>query len=319
MTSMARAAARYDDIDTVPEFAGIRNALAADDWPTAEQLLRELPPDEAAYALEMIADREGIETLLEQAVAADPASACARTALARRCIAIGWGIRTGARAEDVSPEQFEAFRSWLVRAEQLLIDACAADGSFVPAWGARVLTARALEVGATEAARRYDRIRRLSPHDFPAQTHMLQYLLPKWAGSEEQALAFAREAAADAPPGSHNGALVPIVHIERWLDLDAGKPGAAYMAQQAVVDELTGAASRSVLHDDYVGGPLGVQAHSCFAMAFWLAGRNERAAVHFAALGDRATEFPWMYTFDAPAQLGELRDAVLRGAPEERA
>ena len=314
-----RASAVFDSIDNVPEFAGLRDALRAGDWPAADSALAALPPDEAAYALEMAAEMDGVERVLEDAVAANPESASARTALARRCIFLGWEIRTHARAEDVSAEQFEAFRSWLVRAEQLLIDACAVDASYVPAWGTRVLTARALEVGAAESRRRYERVRRLSPHDFPAQAHMLQYLLPKWAGSEEEAHAFARDEAAAAPPGSHSGALVPIVHIERWLDLDAGQPGAAYMAQSAVVDELRDAAARSVLHADDVGGPLGVQAHSAFAMAFWLADRHDLAAVHFAALGDRATDFPWTYTFDDPAELVRLRTAVLaeQGRGEE--
>ncbi|MDY0909100.1 hypothetical protein [Microbacterium sp. CFBP9034] len=313
-SSPGRAEAVYDTIATVPELADVRDALHGGDWPAAEAALRARPADEAAYAIELLAEMDGIEGLLEEAVGAAPASACALTALARRYIVIGWQIRTGARAEDVSREQFEAFRSWLVKAEQLLIDACALDESYAPAWGVRVLTARALEVGPAEARRRYDRVRRLSPHDYPAQTHMLQYLLPKWAGSEEQAHDFARNAAAEAPPGSHSGALVPIVHIERWLDAD-GDAGGAYMAQPSVVEEVTDAAARSVLHPDYAAGPIGVQTHSAFAMALWLAGRNELAAVHFAALGGRATEFPWAYTFDDPTRLDQLRTAVLGADP----
>ena len=308
--SSSRAAAAWDTIDTVPEFAGLRRAADAGDWEAAEASLRELAPDEEAYALEMLADLDGVEALLEQAVDDDPRSARARTALARRYIALGWRIRTHARAEDVSPEQFEGFRSWLVKGEQQLIDACALDEGYVPAWGARVLTARALEVGPAEAQRRYERVRRLSPHDYPAQAHLLQYLLPKWAGSQEQAHAFARDAASEAPPGSHSGALVAIVHLERWLELDAGEPGAAYMAQPQVVEELTDAAERSVLHPDYVGGPLGVQTHSAFAMAFWLAGRTDRAAAHFEALAGRATDFPWTYTFDEPSGFAQLRASI---------
>jgi hypothetical protein len=314
-STLGRAGAVYDTLYTVPEFADIGDALRNGDWSSAEDALRGHPADEAAYAIDMIAECEGIEGLLEEAVSADPSSACARTALARRFIAIGWDIRTGARAENVSREQFDAFRSWLVKAEQLLIDACALDETYAPAWAVRVLTARALEVGPAEARRRYERLRRLSPHDYPAQAQMVQYLLPKWGGSEERAHAFARDAAAEAPPGSHSGALVPIVHIERWLDDDDA--GAAYIVQPPVVDEMTDAAARSVLHPDYVAGPIGVQAHSVFAMGFWLAGRSDLAAVHFSALDGRATEFPWKYTFDDPTGLDQVRTAVRGSDPRD--
>ncbi|MHC2999315.1 hypothetical protein [Microbacterium sp. HJ5] len=309
-TSSDRVDAVYDTIDTVPEFADLRRAIRDGDGAAAESFLLATPADEAVYAMELMADIDGVERLLEDAVNSAPPSACARTALARRYITIGWQIRSGARAEDVSAEQFDAFRSWLVKAEQLLIDACALDESYVPAWGVRVLTARALEVGPAEARRRYERVRRLSPHDYPAQSHMLQYLLPKWSGSQEEAHSFAVACAAEAPPGSHSGALVPIVHIEKWLELDGDDAGAAYLAQQAVVDEMTDAASRSVLHPDYRSGPLGVQTHSTFAMAYWLGGRRDLAAVHFAALGGRATEFPWYYTFDDPTGLDAIRSTL---------
>ncbi len=306
-----RPQAAFDSLDTVDEFAGLRDALGGGDWRTAEQTLRGFAPDVAAYAIAMIGEVDGIEKLLQAAVADDPGSACARTALGMRYVMIGWDIRTGARAEDVSAEQFAGFRTWLVAAEQLLIDACALDAAFSPAWGVRMLTARALEVGPAEASRRYERVRAASPDDLPAQIHMLEYLLPKWAGSDEQARAFAHDAAAQAPAGGHAGALVALYHLERWLELDGGDPGREYMRDAAVVDDLRDAAARSVLHPDYTGGPLAAQAHSAFAMAFWLAGRPDEAAVHFDALGGRMTDLPWTYAFDEPEGVAEIREAVL--------
>jgi hypothetical protein len=309
-----RAAAAYDTIDTVPEFCTVRDAIRTGDWPSAQEALLALPPDEMGYALEMLADVDGVEQLLEAAVEQEPGSACARTALARRYIAIAWQVRSGARAENVSREQFEGFRSWLVPAEQQLVEACAVDGRFAPAWAARVHTARALEVGPAEARRRFDRVRAISPNDYPAQVHMLEYVLPKWAGSDAEARAFAEESASEAPPGSHSGALIAIYHLERWLELDGGDPGAAYMTDAAVVDDLVLAAERSVRHADYAGGPIGIQAHSAFAMAFWLASQPDEAAVHFAALDSRATEFPWQYAFDEPEGVADVRARVQRSA-----
>lgn len=301
----------FDSIDTVPEFARLTAALGGEDWDAAEAELRALPPDEAAYAMSLIGEIDGIERFLEEAIRVAPRSACARATLAVRDIAIGWQIRTGARAENVSREQFEGFRAWLVAAERLLIDACALEESFAPAWGVRVLTARALQVGPSEAWRRFERLRALSPDDLPAQTHMLEYLLPKWAGSDEQARSFAHDTAAAAPPGSHSGALVAVYHVERWLELDGDEPGRQYMTQPQVIQELRDAAARSVLHEDSRPGPLSVQAHSAFAMAFWLARREEEAAVHFRAIGDRITEFPWSFAFDEASGVEAVRARIL--------
>jgi hypothetical protein len=304
--------AAFDSLDSVEEFASLTDALNDGDWTAAEAALAALPPDAAAYAISLIGGRAGSEKLLEQAVAESPRSACARTTLAVRYIAIGWMIRTGARAENVSAEQFEGFRAWLVAAEQLLIDACALDPDYAPAWGARVLTARALEVGQAEARRRFERVRAQSPHDLPAQIHLFEYLLPKWAGSNEQAEEFSH-AEARAAPGSHSGALVALYHLERWLELDGDEPGRQYMRDPAVVDDLREAARISVLHEDYVGGPLAMQAHSMFAMAFWLSDQREEAAVHFRALDSHATDLPWTYAFDEASGVAGVRDAVLGG------
>jgi hypothetical protein len=315
-TNAGGAVAAYDSVDTVPEFSELRDALRAGDWSTCEEALRAMPADTAAYAIAMIGELDGVEELLQSAVAQAPGSACARTTLAMRYVMIGWAIRTGARSENVSSEQFAAFRTWLVAAEQLLIDACALDAGYAPAWGVRVLTARALEVGASEAWRRFERVRALSPDDLPAQIHMLEYLLPKWAGTDEQARSFAFDSAAQAPPGSPSGMLVPLYHLERWLELDGDEPGREYMRQASVVAELTDAAARSVRHADHPGGPLGIQAHSAFAMALWLADRPEEAAVHFAALDGRATDLPWTYAFDEAAGVAGVRDAILGGRRE---
>lgn len=316
MDTTAGGVAAYESIDTVPEFAALRDALRAGDWGGAEEVLRAFEPDTAAYAISLIGEIDGVETLLQDGVADDPGSACARTTLAMRYVMIGWAIRTGARAENVSREQFEGFRTWLVAAEQLLIDACALEPGFAPAWGVRVLTARALEVGPAEAWRRFERVRGISPHDLPAQIHMLEYLLPKWAGDDEQSRGFAFETAEQAPPGSPSGALVALYHLERWLELDGGDPGREYMRGASVVQELQDAAARSVRHEQHGGGPLGIQAHSAFAMAFWLADRPDEAAAHFAAMEGRMTDLPWTYAFDDASGVAGVRDAVLAGSGE---
>jgi hypothetical protein len=289
----------------------MHGAFLDQDWPRLQRGLDELSPAEASYALTRLADVDGVEDFLAEAVRAVPHSAPARTALAMRIIVLGWAIRTGASSEHVSRAQFDDFRARIVEAEQILIGVCADEPDYAPAWAARVLTARALEVGVSEAHRRFSRLARLSPHDYPGQAQMLQYLSKKWFGSHDQAHSFALAQAEAAPPGSASGALVAMHHLERWMETGGSKPGLTYLAQPTVQRELAEAARRSVLHEDFSLSPIGVEAHSAFALAFWLSERNDQAAVHLRALGGRASEFPWNYAMRDAAQLGEVRAQVL--------
>jgi hypothetical protein len=248
-------------------------------------------------------------------VAAHPASARARTALAARWIVLGWSARGHALASDTSGDQFAAFREWLIRAEQLLTAVCADDPAYAPAWAARILTARGLEVGQSEAIRRYRQVDSLFPHHFPAQRDALIYLSPRWHGDNRTAHAFALKALQEAPDGSDSGSLIAFYHLERWMEAGRDEAGAAILAQPAVLDEIRDAAARSVLHPSHVPGPLGIQAQSAFALALWLAGERADAAVHLRALGGRASAFPWDHAISGPKALRIVADEVL--GPQE--
>jgi hypothetical protein len=305
-----RVAEAYDRLGSVPEFSEVADAMARRDWPATEEALSALPADQESYALELLADEDGVETFLEDSVAAHPASARARTALAARWIVLGWSARGHALASETSGDQFAAFREWLIRAEQLLTSVCADDPAYAPVWAARILTARGLEVGQSEAIRRYRQVDSLFPHHFPAQRDTLIYLSPRWHGDNRTAHAFALRALEEAPDGSDSGSLIAFYHLERWMEAGRGEAGAAILAQPAVLDEIRDAASRSVLHPSHVPSPLGIQAHSAFALALWLAGARAEAAVHLRALGGRASAFPWDHAIAGPDALRIVADEV---------
>jgi hypothetical protein len=300
----------YDRLGSVPEFAALADAVGRGDWPGAEEALSALPADQESYALELLADEDGVESFLEDAAAAHPASAPARTALAARWIVLGWSARGHADASETSAEQFDAFREWLVRAERLLTAVCADDPTYAPAWAARILTARGLEVGQSEAIRRYRQLNAVFPHHFPGQRDTLIYLSPRWHGDNRTAHAFALRALEEAPDGSDSGSLVAFYHLERWMEAGRGEPGAAILAQPAVLAEIGDAAARSVLHPSHVPSPLGIQAQSAFALALWLAGERADAAVHLRALGGRASAFPWDHAIAGPHALHIVADEV---------
>jgi hypothetical protein len=308
-TSPGRTALVFDSLGTIPEFTAIAEAVETGNWSGTESALSDLPSDEALYALVMLAEREDAEAFVAAGVERGAGSDIAPTAYALSLVFAGWRIR--GRSIEVSAADHAAFLDHLNRAETILIDVCAAPTPYPPAWGARVLTARALEVGLAEGRRRYARSGAAARHDFVVQQHMLQFLLPKWGGSFELAGEFARAAAADAPEGSVCGALIPLLHIEKWLAVEGGGAGRSHLRQAAVLSELRHAAGRSVLSPQHVPGPLSVQAHSAFAVSFWLAGEEADAAPHLRALGDRATSFPWEYAVSTPEEVAVIRDRVL--------
>ncbi|MDQ0794510.1 hypothetical protein [Streptomyces sp. B1I3] len=306
--------AEFDPCVTIPSLADLRAALRDDDWATVEAYFEFLEHEEdRAVAARIVDGTSTSQRLLERTVAAQPRSALARTLLARRYIVVGWDIRSSYRAEHVSREQFRQFHEWLRRAEQLLIDVCAEYPDHALAWGARLTTALGLELGLSEARRRYERLAEHHPHHISAQSSLLQQLCPKWGGSWEEAHGFARACLESAPPGSHAGRLVAEVHLERWLD-DSDNGHSTYLRSAGVRDEILAAAARSVQHPDYRPGFDWVHDHNTFAGALCLGGHHREAAPFFRTLGDRATASPWHHAGDKEVQfLKHRRTALSKG------
>jgi hypothetical protein len=300
-----------DPFDALSELAPLRTAAQAGDWAATQAFFTGLDSAEkVTFAVGALSDIDGTEEYLERAAANLPGDPLPRTLLAERYIRIGWGIRSGARAQHVSRDQFDQFHAWLRKAEALLIEVCAEQPAYAPAWTARQTTARGLELGQSEARRRYDRLSVHHPHHFRAQSQLLQKLCPKWGGSWEAAHGFAQESATAAPDGAHAGILVAEAHVEHWLELD-GNEAAAYMHGLPVRDDLRFAAQVSVLHPAYRGDFHWIGGHSAFALAFSLGGHIEDAARHFAALGNTVSPSMWQYLGDWKGRFAKYRKAAL--------
>ncbi|MHC3468378.1 tetratricopeptide repeat protein [Streptomyces sp. 7R007] len=300
-----------DPFDALPGLAPLRTAAWDGDWAATQAFFAGIgSADDVSFAAGALANVDRTETYLEAAVKALPDDPLPHTLLAERYVRVGWGIRSGARAQYVSRDQFEQFHSWLRKAEQLLIEVCARQPEYAPAWTARLLTARGLELGQSEARRRYERLAEHHPHHLRAQSLLVQQLCPKWGGTWEAAHGFAGECAAKAPDGSCAGALVAEAHIEHWLELD-GAAATEYMRDVAVRDELRRAAQSSVLHPAHRPGWQSTGAHSAFALAFSLGGQLQDAAPHFAALGDTASESFWQYLPQWRSRFAHHRTAAL--------
>ncbi|MEU0039007.1 hypothetical protein [Streptomyces sp. NPDC006333] len=295
-----------------PEAGWLRQAVAARDWAGIRQYADGLPHGvNRSFLVGVIADIPGVEHPLRELVAAAPDDVLALTLLGTREVMLGWEIRTSARAKNVSREQFAGLRAHLRQAEQLLMRATALDPTHDGAWVSRLTTAMGLQLGQNEARRRYDRLAAHHPHHYSGQARLLQQLCPKWSGSWEAAHGFARECLLNAPEGTLSGGLVAEVHLERWLDLPAGQERTGYLRQAHVRSELVEAAERSVLHPHYRPAYGWVTVQGNFAALFSLMGDTLRAAAHFRALGNLATEYPWTYLGEPADAYAEHRSAAL--------
>jgi hypothetical protein len=283
-----------DPAAAYPEVTEVRTALHRRDWPAVRALLDRLPPAARSLLIRFGSDEDDLEQFLRGVLAADPEDSAAGAMLGFHLVDVGWKVRTGARATNVSRAQFDTFHGWLRRAEQVLIDAAARHPADPAVWSARLISARGLDLGLAETRRRYDRLRALDPHPYQGQTQFLQTLCPKWSGSWEQLHAWSREEMLAAPLGSLQGALVAMAHIEHWSDLK-GPEQQAYLELPHVREELREAGHRSIWHPHFRRSPGWVHAVSTLAMAFSLVRDEPAAGSAFVMLGELATDLPWAY------------------------
>ena len=280
-------------------------------WPAAEAALAALPLDQASLAMVYLSEVDGVEAFLEWSVTTFPTSPWARACLAQRYVVIGWEVRTGNLAKDVSRDQFAVFHDWLQRAEDLHAPLFAQMPQFAPAWSVGIIVALGLQFDMTELRHRHTQLSTLSPHNWPVQSQVLQFVLPKWSGDWNLAGNFVREAINAAPRGSNCGALIAEHHLEWWMSLGAGTAGAAHLQRPDVLADLRDAASRSVLAGDAPLDSMRAEAHGTFLMAFYLGGNFEDAAVHARVLGERATVAPWYHITESETKVAGIYRQVL--------
>ncbi|MBW8487440.1 hypothetical protein [Actinomadura parmotrematis] len=279
-----------------PDARRFQAALRAGDRGTVRDVLAAAGADGRPFLLRLVTELPGRPSWLDAWVDAD-GTADAHLARGAHGIGWAWAVRGTARAEHTSREQFQGFFERLRAAEADLEKAAELAPDDPEPWAQRVITARGLQLGHEELARRFTRVIERHPWHRRAHTQMVQGLAAKWSGSDELMLNFARERAAASPPGRAVAACVVEAHIEISLTLDDDDT-ARYFAAPAVLDELRAAAAHSVDHPSWPSEPDAVRADNLFAYAFTFAGDSAAAARRFEAIAGRVTEEPWNYVDD---------------------
>ncbi|MEV6105954.1 hypothetical protein AB0M28_14735 [Streptomyces sp. NPDC051940] len=281
-----------------PRLPALRAAATSGDWPALRDGLASVDDEDRTWLLSRLTEVPGVEVWIREAVAAEPDSALALLVAGARQVAWAWEARTGARASQVSEDQFRVFHERLCQAEEWLYEVAEREPGWLAPWLWLQTSGRGLEIDTGAARRRFAAAVRRGPGNLLVHQQHLQQIAAKWGGSHEEMHAFARRSMLAAPEGSPLGELVALGHIEEWLDRD--ETANDYIRRPKVVAELHEAARRSVLHPDFRRTREWMLPYNTFAMAFSLAGEHGAARPLFAALDGAVTEFPWFYLADGP-------------------
>ncbi|GAB3166342.1 hypothetical protein GCM10027059_25230 [Myceligenerans halotolerans] len=275
-----------------PLVRAAEEAAATKQWPAVEKVVLDAAPAERRFGIGALAALDGVEDVLEPEYASVPSSLLA-ACLAWRNIEKGWTARSTARAKDVSARQFRAFFEFLRRAEGVAFESHLRDPADVNVGEARIVCARALQMGADETLRRYDLLAEHAPEGtdlLNAQELVLETLSPWWAGSRSHVDEFTDRCLAVAPPGTPSAGLDVLRvarHFRAPLYEDASdREAARYLTAPEVRDRLVAAAAVSVLHPGFPDGPSRTHLHHELAVLLSLGGHHAAARPHFEALGE---------------------------------
>lgn len=268
------------------------HALRDGDWASAEQGfdalgdVRAREPIVSGTALEGI---DGHPPSFDEWARARPSSAAARTVRGAHMVRWGWQARGFGRATTVEENAWEVFHSRLRAAEDDLFAAVDLDPDDPLPWSALVVSGRGLGIPTEELMLRFGEVERRAPGLVCAHLQLLQGVCRKWGGSHDEMFGFARSHAAGAPAGSPLGALVPIAHVERWIDFDDDDAAMRGYWSGEVRDEIIENALRSVLDPSWVDGPEGVPALNAYALTLLVCGESDLAHEVGRRIGTRRT------------------------------
>ncbi|MEU4094719.1 hypothetical protein [Streptomyces sp. NPDC026673] len=208
-----------------------------------------------------------------------------------------WEIRSGARAAEVSPEQFKAFFALLKDAVPVIGAAAELNPADPVPWRIALTHARGMQSSReifdaywTEAVER-------APHHYGCHASALQYLCAKWYGTHREMFDFAEQAAEEALPGSKINALPLLAAVE--YEIVAGGPaaddpsGADSIPPHRVAAAVDRALELSGWYDP--GDPEAAGFRNHLVLMLVRAGRWEEALRVFRAIGVHATSFPWAH------------------------
>ncbi|MFF5338885.1 hypothetical protein [Streptomyces sp. NPDC013181] len=267
-------------------------AAEAGDWDAVRTALAPFDIGTDHRVLGEFAELDGVEDWIGRAVEEDGEHrATALLISGARHIRWGWDARTGARAANVTREQWQTFYERLRIAEEHLLQAAELRPEWVTPWRQLLISGRGMSLGSDITEVRRDAALRRAPLDLETHLEWLSLLQPRWSGEPGQAMRFARDAFARAPEGDRLGCVIAMAHIEDWVESD--EPDC--LRTPEIQHELRRAADHSILHPAYARRPGWQHDFNIFAMALSLADERHTVKRVFRALDGAFTRWPWAY------------------------
>jgi hypothetical protein len=217
-----------------------------------------------------------------------------------------WQARGSATISHTSQEQISGLRHHMTRARESLRRAAELLPDDPAPWCELMSCAMSAKKHPGEPHEMWAEIvRRGGDVSFQANALRLLTLTRKWHGSQQECFAFARERVRDAPPGHPLHALIPLAHVEQYVDLrmsdsllTRARAVFRYFSRRDVRQEVDAAADRLMAGADaFAAHPSSPSAHQAFAFVFDDRGDVERSRRHLERGGDEPL-WPWVYHDD---------------------
>ncbi|MER7768641.1 hypothetical protein [Kitasatospora sp. NPDC096140] len=304
------------DDEPGPEEEAALAAARAGDWqPAAAHLTADASADVRwmrQRALARLAAED--DTWLRAWRAERPEDPTAALVHADAMVHLAWNIRTSARAQHVTREQFDGFHRVLQEADGAAEAAMALAPAADPnPWVARISVAMGLGWSHERFRQLWSELTERDPHHWAAHNRALQYWCDKWHGSHQLMHGFIDEAIAAAPAGS----LLAPMKLEAYYE-QFGQDGEKLSAWKR---PEVGAALDAALADLAAADPEHPRlryARGWLAYALTRAGRPTEALAQYQALG-RYIPQPFTNFNDPRQAFVDLRIDAVRGAVEAAA
>ncbi len=301
------AAATWSSIDTLvgdPDAHRFRGELARGRWHEFHEFLEGIT-DWATrhWYVRQLSEISGRPAWINEWVAARPNSAIPVLFRGSHGTHWAWQARGGGFANTVKQDAWAVFHSRLVAADQDLTHAAALDPRDPCPWELSLPVVRGLSLSQAEGRRRFDEAHRRDPWNLFACVDMIQVTAKKWGGSHGAMFEFARSASAQAPEGSSVHRVIPLAHIEKWLDLrNASEEQARYFRLSEVRSEIHSAATKSIRSPDYRDDLASWGGRNAFAFCFYRMSDIREMKEQLQIIGPRITH-PWTMYTDPLAQV----------------
>jgi hypothetical protein len=218
-------------------------------------------------------------------------------------VALAWDIRGSATSSETTREQFDGFHRVLFEAREAAGIAARVLPDDPTPWNTMLTLARGLQVDHDEFRAIWTELMSRDPLHHNGHSQALQYWCRKWHGSDEEALAFALEAAAKSPK---------FLSLPLHAAYEAESTSPDMWKSPAVVGSLDALLARLA---DEGAGTYALRDDRGYAIyALLELQRFEEAVGQFRALGAMADAGPWDYFTDPRLKFLSLRGIAVKAA-----